>query len=74
MSWTITGVNKDGQTFQWTIHSKAIVDALQGWLDKPLNRGTPGAFPETDKHFKDPETGESIHVHRNWTLHIEPNQ
>lgn len=74
MSWTIKGINDKGHELIWTVHSKAIVEGLQNWLSQPLNLGSLRNFPETDKHFVDPDTGESIHVHRNWLFHISPNQ
>lgn len=73
MSWIIKGINDKGHEISWTVHSKLLVENLQKWMSLPLNFGIYGGFPETDKHFVDTDTGESIHIHRSWSFHIAPN-
>ena len=72
MSWTIHGLDDKGHEFEFPVQSERIIDEMQQWLSRPLSGHR--LIEESSQQFRDPDTKESVHLHRNWTFHVIPNR
>lgn len=72
MSWTLHGVDDNGNKLEFPVQSEKIIDAMQQWLSRPLSGHS--LIEDSAKQFVDPETKESLYLHRNWTFQVSPNR